>query len=194
MAGGFTIERVGLPGTAQGNVGDISIAEGYTTGLIGRITSLEAGFYQENWQLGRRFEAVIASGLSDFFNRYETGVDAFFRVVHHRDGEPFSCGPNEIIMGSLAVDRSGRNRRGEAALRWFFLHPSLRGRGVGKALMERAIAFARETSAREIVVETFEGLDAACGIYESFGFVLEDRWEGLQWGRPLLERRYRLKL
>ena len=64
-----------------------SIIEGYTTGLIGRITSLEAEFYQERWQLGRRFEAVIASGFSDFFNRYETGVDAFFRVVHHKDSE-----------------------------------------------------------------------------------------------------------
>lgn len=180
--------------TAPTFADDFVVFEGYTTGLIGRITSLEAAFYQEHWQLGRTFETVIASGLSAFFHRYETGVDAFFRVMHHRDGEPCPGYPGETIMGSLAVDRSGREIVGEVALRWFFLHPSLHGQGLGKALMEQAVGFARQTGAHEMVVETFEGLDAACGIYESFGFVLEARWAGLQWGRSLPERRYRLKL
>ncbi|WP_236893149.1 GNAT family N-acetyltransferase [Desulfoluna limicola] len=186
--------RSGLPGTVVGISNDMSIVEGYTTGLIGRVASLEAVFYREHWQLGRPFEAVIASGLSDYFNRYETGVDAFFRVVHHKECGSLSGQPREMVMGSLAVDRSGRNREGEVALRWFFLHPSLHGRGLGKLLMHRAVAFARETGVRDIEVETFEGLDAACGIYESFGFELEGRWEGRQWGRPLPERRYRLIL
>lgn len=170
----------------------VSIFEGYTTGLIGRVTSLEAAYYHEHWQLGRRFEAVIAAGLSDFFNRYEPGVDAFFRVVHPMKSHAGPDPSDGVVMGSLAVDRSGRKKSGEVALRWFFLHPSLHGLGVGKALMAQAVGFARQTGARQIVVETFEGLSAACGIYESVGFVLEKRWEGTQWGRPLPERRYRL--
>jgi len=172
----------------------LAVEEGYVTGLIGRITSLEAVFYREHWQLGRRFEGVIATGLSEFFNRYEVGVDAFFRVVHDTNGTGCTAPSCDTVMGSLAVDRSGRETPGEVALRWFFLHPSLHGHGLGKALMARAVGFARQTGAREMVVETFEGLEAACGIYESFGFVLEARWEGAQWGRPLPERRYRLIL
>ncbi|SCY66190.1 GNAT family N-acetyltransferase [Desulfoluna spongiiphila] len=174
--------------------GCLAVEEGYVTGLIGRITSLEAAFYREHWQLGRRFEGVIATGLSEFFNRYEAGVDAFFKVMHHANDTGCMASSCDAVMGSLAVDRSGRERPGEVSLRWFFLHPSLHGHGLGKALMARAVGFARETGAREMVVETFEGLGAACSIYESFGFVLESRWEGVQWGRLLPERRYRLIL
>ena len=175
-------------------MGGRAVEEGYVTGLIGRITSLEASFYRERWQLGRRFEGVIATGLSEFFNRYEAGVDAFFRVMQYTESPGCPMPLCDNVMGSLAVDRSGREKPGEVALRWFFLHPSLHGHGLGKTLMARAVGFARETGAREMVVETFEGLEAACAIYESSGFVLESRWEGVQWGRPLPERRYRLVL
>lgn len=163
------------------------IAEGMVPGLIGRVTSLESAYYKEHWQLGKHFESVIFKGLSDFFDRYVAGLDAFFRVAIPNGMTPSS----DLIMGSMAVDCTGRQCSGEVALRWFFLHPSLHGLGVGKALMGMGIAFAEGIGASEIVVETFEGLDAACGIYEASGFYLEERWEGHQWGRPLPERRYR---
>ena len=161
------------------------IVSGYTTGLIGRMTSLEAHYYASRWQLGPSFEAVIAAGLADFFTRFEPERDAIFRVVT----------PDEsVAMGTLALDVSGRDKSGEASLRWFFLHPELHGKGIGKALMASALKHARGIGLSEVVVETFEGLAAAIAIYEANGFFLEKRWEGRQWGRVLPERRYRLVL
>ena len=161
------------------------LVQGYATGLLGRMTLMEALYYDEKWQLGPAFEAVIASGLAEFFSRFDDARDTIFRVVTEQ--EP-------IAMGTLALDVGGRENPGEGALRWFFLHPELHGLGLGKRLMEAVLSHAQGIGLSEVVVETFEGLDSAIAIYEAFGFQLEDRWEGAQWGRILPERRYRLVL
>ena len=164
---------------------DPEIVSGHEAGLIGRMTMLEATDYKNRWGLGLRFEAVIAKGLADFFTRYDASRDAIFRVVTSE--EP-------LAMGTLALDVSGRAEEGEGALRWFFLHPELCGRGLGKALMGHALAHGRALGLSRVVVETFEGLEAAISIYEAHGFRLESRWKGEQWGRVLMERRYLLEL
>jgi ribosomal protein S18 acetylase RimI-like enzyme len=90
-----------------------------------------------------------------------------------------------IAEGSTAVLLVGEGPDGLAVLRfrasiWFeglecylaelYVAPSSRGRGLGRALMEEAIAFARGRGAGYMDLNTGEDDVAARGLYESLGF------------------------
>jgi ribosomal protein S18 acetylase RimI-like enzyme len=58
----------------------------------------------------------------------------------------------------------------EAHLQELYVVPPLRGRGIGRALLEATIAAAREAGATGLDLNTGETDTAARGLYESFGF------------------------
>ena len=58
----------------------------------------------------------------------------------------------------------------ECYLAELYVQPSERGRGIGRALMEAAIEFARERGADYMDLGTAESDGAARGLYESLGF------------------------
>jgi len=58
----------------------------------------------------------------------------------------------------------------ETYLQELYVIPSLRGRGIGRALLEATIEFARERGADGIDLDTGETDTAARGLYESMGF------------------------
>ena len=43
---------------------------------------------------------------------------------------------------------------------------------------------------RSVQLWTFQGLDAARRLYESYGFQLEEEWPGAQWGKEVVEQRF----
>jgi ribosomal protein S18 acetylase RimI-like enzyme len=59
----------------------------------------------------------------------------------------------------------------ECYLAELYVKPERRGRGLGRALMEAAIAAARERGADRIELGTSETDTAARGLYESLGFI-----------------------
>ncbi len=50
--------------------------------------------------------------------------------------------------------------------------PDVQGRGVGKALVNHALAHCRECAALKVVLDTFVERSAAIGLFERFGFKL----------------------
>jgi ribosomal protein S18 acetylase RimI-like enzyme len=58
----------------------------------------------------------------------------------------------------------------ETYLQELYVVPELRGRGIGRALLERTIELARERGADGIDLNTGETDTAARGLYESMGF------------------------
>jgi ribosomal protein S18 acetylase RimI-like enzyme len=58
----------------------------------------------------------------------------------------------------------------ETYLQELYVVPALRGRGIGRALLERTIEVARERGADGIDLNTGETDTAARGLYESMGF------------------------
>jgi ribosomal protein S18 acetylase RimI-like enzyme len=58
----------------------------------------------------------------------------------------------------------------ETYLQELYVVPTLRGRGIGRALLERTIEVARERGADGIDLNTGETDTAARGLYESMGF------------------------
>ena len=55
-------------------------------------------------------------------------------------------------------------------LRKMYFLPELRGRGAGRAMMQRCLEAARELGFRRCYLETLAGMDAAQALYAKFGF------------------------
>lgn len=59
-------------------------------------------------------------------------------------------------------------------LRKMYLHPTARGTGLGKRLLDTAVAFARSRGATRIVLDTLHEMTRAIAFYEAHGFVRDD--------------------
>ena len=93
------------------------------------------------------------------------------------------------IVGSISID--GENlENGQAHLRWFVVSNTIRGGGVGGALLDAAIEFCDSQGYHECHLWTVKGLDAARSLYERKGFVLAEEYRGDQWGDEVLEQKF----
>lgn len=153
-----------------------SIHDGYVPGCIGDVASLHARYYAQTSGFGVYFERKVASELAAFAEGLPAEGKGIWLYV---DGGR--------VLASIVIDGDLANR--QAHLRWFIVDDALRGMGVGRALLERALAFA-DAHYDETYLWTFKGLDAARHLYESAGFVLTDESEGQQWGSVVVEQRF----
>jgi GNAT superfamily N-acetyltransferase len=156
----------------------ITITRGYVPGAIGRITELHGTYYADHWGFGLFFEAKVATELSAFLKAYDADRDALWVVT--MDGR---------VEGGIVIDGTHATDRG-AHLRWFILSDALRGKGMGRQLITRAVDFCREKAYRKIFLWTFEGLDVARHLYESVGFSLACQQKGAAWGIEVNEQMY----
>jgi len=155
----------------------ITIEEGYAPGCIGRVTQLHAEYYAGNHGFGVPFEAKVAQELAKFCLAFEPDRDGLWLV---RD---------PVIQGSIAIDGS-KASGGCAHLRWFITSDALRGQGIGRLLLARALAFADTKGYQSIQLWTFAGLDAARHLYEAHGFRLVEQNAGSTWGKVVEEQRF----
>ncbi|WP_321954888.1 bifunctional helix-turn-helix transcriptional regulator/GNAT family N-acetyltransferase [Paraburkholderia bannensis] len=153
------------------------IEEGYRPGCIGDIASLHARFYAAHWRFGAFFEQRVATELAAFAGALPAAGKALWLGVE-----------NGRTLASLAID--GDTHTGVAHLRWFIVDDGLRGSGMGRELMTRAMDFVDEQGFQETWLWTFKGLDAARHLYELFGFALREEAEGAQWGATVTEQRF----
>lgn len=156
-------------------IGDC-IQQGYVPGCIGDVASLHARYYAQASGFGVYFERKVASELAAFAESLPGEGKGMWLYV---DGDR--------TLASIVIDGDLATR--QAHLRWFIVDDGLRGMGVGRALLERALAFA-DTHYDETYLWTFKGLDAARHLYEAAGFVLTDESEGRQWGSVVTEQRF----
>jgi GNAT superfamily N-acetyltransferase len=84
--------------------------------------------------------------------------DGVFLVVRDDDGRAVACG------GIARFDES----RGE--LKRMYVVPELRGRGLGRRLLDELEAEARRLGYRGVVLETGDLQPQALGLYRSFGY------------------------
>jgi GNAT superfamily N-acetyltransferase len=81
-----------------------------------------------------------------------------------------------------------------AQLRWFLVEPSARGSGLGRRLINEAIAFSEARGYRSIVLWTVRSLEAAAHLYHDVGFRMVEEKPGRMWGVEVVEERYELAL
>lgn len=156
----------------------VTITEGYAPGCIGRIVALHAAYYAARHGFGAPFEAKVAQELAAFCQRDQAG----------RDGLWLAWSGGEL-QGAVAIDGARAAEHG-ARLRWFILSDALRGQGVGRALLDRALAFADAGGHDRVTLWTFQGLDAARHLYEARGFRLAEQAPATTWGPVVDEQRF----
>lgn len=157
----------------------ISIRNDLRPGDVGYITYLHAILYAPEQGWDHTFDSYVAIPLAEFAMRKSPRERIW---IVEKDGR---------IAGSLAiVEFSDR----EAQLRWLLLHPDLRGRGLGRRLVEEALAFCRGAGYRSIFLWTVDTLPEAGGLYRQAGF-REREWVTHElWGRTVTEVRHELQL
>ncbi len=163
------------PAAAGGGIAD-QIRAGYVPGCIGDVASLHARYYAQASGFGVYFERKVASELAEFAEGLPAAGKNMWLYVD-----------NGRTLASIVIDGDLATR--QAHLRWFIVDESLRGMGVGRALLQQAMDFV-DAHYDETYLWTFKGLDAARHLYEAAGFTLAESAEGRQWGSVVVEQRF----
>lgn len=129
----------------------------FETGDMGRIATRQAELYAALHGWGRPMEALLLDITGRFLRDFQPGREQCW--VAERGGR---------MVGSVFVCDSGE--RG-AQLRLLYVEPEARGLGIGEALVNTAIGFAREAGYDQIWLWTHSVLESARRIYAGCGFV-----------------------
>lgn len=160
----------------------VRIVRGFRPGYIGGIARMHGEYYADVWGSGVAFEALMATEIIEWWERYDEQRDLLI-TAHVGD----------VFVGSVAIDGSQSQRPGWARLRWFLLDPHYQGRGIGKALLDEALAFCDAPHFSGTYLWTVEGLPQSLRIYEQNGFAIVKRENDDRYSVPhvnlLMERR-----
>jgi DNA-binding MarR family transcriptional regulator/predicted GNAT family acetyltransferase len=150
-----TIEEILEPGQAARPA---FLLRSHRPGDIGWIISRHGAVYAQEYGWDISFEALAAEICAQFIKSFDPAREHCW--IAEVDGEP---------VGSTFLVRSSDEI---AKLRLLLVEKTARGLGVGRALTEQSIRFAREMGYSKIVLWTQSILVAARDIYRRAGFRL----------------------
>ncbi|HXV02794.1 MAG TPA: GNAT family N-acetyltransferase [Gaiellaceae bacterium] len=91
----------------------------------------------------------------------------------YRDAAVFVAEAEDGLVGRLSLGRDPHPASRHVADLGLMVAASHRRHGIGRALLEHAIAWAREVGVRKLELHVFPHNDAAIALYESVGFERE---------------------
>lgn len=148
-------------------------------GDVGYLIYLHGWIYAKECDYNHEFEAYVCKTFYQFFETYSQDKDRlWFAEV------------NGEMIGAIAIIGHPEKR---AQLRWFILHPSYRGIGLGKSLLNEAIKYSKEKGYQEVFLETTSDQQIAIKMYEKAGFTKVSEYESNIWGKSLMEQTFELK-
>jgi DNA-binding MarR family transcriptional regulator/N-acetylglutamate synthase-like GNAT family acetyltransferase len=152
----------------------------HRVGDIGWVISRQASAYAEEYGWDISYEALAAEICAQFIKSYDASREHCW--IAETAGEP---------VGSIFLVKASDQ---VAKLRLLLVDKKARGLGVGRALTEQCIRFAREAGYASITLWTQSILLAARGIYRSAGFrrVAEEKHHSF--GADLIGETWELKL
>jgi GNAT superfamily N-acetyltransferase len=148
-------------------------------GDLGRVLSLHGVVYAREMGLDLTFEGYVAGTLEHFARPTDPARERFWLAES-----------GSRLVGSIAILR---NAEEVAQLRWLVVDPAFRGHGIGKRLVQEAVAFAREAGYRSLFLETLEELPVAAALYRSAGLELVHEEALRLWGREVTDQRYEIR-
>lgn len=172
-----TVERL-LGGATEEST--VTLREG-RVGDLGWTFHRQAVVYQEEFGYHDVFETFVCEGLPPFLSRYDAAKDRLWMA--EMDGR---------VVGFIAIHHA-HARPGWAKLRWFLVEKEARGRGVGRALLDRALRFSREAGYQGVELTTVSDLVDARRAYERAGFRLAHE-EDCPWAPWAREQKWELVL
>lgn len=160
---------------------DVTIRLATEPGDLGGIVALHGRLYTAEYAMDQTMEAYSAVGIGQFvLDRLERGPEAGELWVAELDGR---------VVGAVSMQAE----EGMGRLRWLVLDESVRGRGVGRRLVEISVRYARDRGFPGVFLTTISGLDAAHSIYRKLGFELTETAPVAKWGIETEEQRFDLK-
>jgi GNAT superfamily N-acetyltransferase len=150
-------------------------------GDIGAIAGLHGHEYSAEYGLDARFEAHVAQGVAAFVLAFTANPEA---------GRLWLAEDDAGLAGCIAITRSTDTH---ARLRWFLVARRARGRGLGRRLLDEALAYVGMRFS-SVELETFSELRTAASLYRAAGFELRDSAAQAEWGREIELHHYELRL
>jgi DNA-binding MarR family transcriptional regulator/N-acetylglutamate synthase-like GNAT family acetyltransferase len=149
-------------------------------GDFGWVVQRHGALYAEEHGWGAGFEALVARVVADFASNHDPAREAAW--IAEVAGRP---------VGSVFCVREDDRT---AKLRLLLVEPGARGMGIGEALVDECIRFARAAGYAEIHLWTNATLAAARRIYRRAGFALVSEETTPQFGVDFTEQVWALAL
>ncbi len=148
-------------------------------GDIGEAVRMHGELYAREHGFSLAFEAYVAGT----FGASAWPLSARERLwIVEKDGR---------MAGTIAIVRGTDSA---AQLRWLLLAADLRGKGLGRAMVEEAVEFSRLSGWSSVFLWTVSSLTTATSVYRRAGFVLTEAKTHELWGAVRTEERYDLSL
>jgi GNAT superfamily N-acetyltransferase len=151
----------------------------FRPGDLGELTRIHGVQNALDYGFGPAHEAHCARIAVDFILNPHPGRSRVWLV----------CQADAVVGSVFIVEPADAT----AQLRLLFVHPRLRGLGLGRWLVQSAVEYAREDGFRSVFLWTLRGLDRATRIYEGVGFVKTEEKPGASWVGDSIEVRYELR-
>ncbi|MEG8039366.1 helix-turn-helix domain-containing GNAT family N-acetyltransferase [Sphingomonas sp. LR60] len=152
----------------------------FRTGEPALIAARQSLLYAESHGWGRELEVIESEVTAAFLRDFNPTREQCW--VAEIDG---------VMAGAVFVTDEGNHN---ARLRLLHVEPFARRRGIGDALVECCVGFARETGYRSLVLWTHTVLESARRIYAAHGFVCVETAIHDRFGVPLQGETWRLDL
>lgn len=158
---------------------DLIIRSELKPGDAGYLIHLHGWIYKMEYDYSEIFEAYVAQSFYDYITHYDASREKVW-IVEHKGN----------IAGCIGIAAHGD----KAQLRWFLLHPDYRGIGLGRQLLDSAIAFAKEKKYKQIYLDTTTDLKDAIRMYTRSGFQKAEEKANDAWRPGVMELRMTMDL
>ena len=149
-------------------------------GDLGWVVTRHAVLYAAEYGWGGPFEGMCAQIIADFVASNDLKRQHCWIAEH--------AGEN---AGSIFLMKDSDH---VARVRLLLVEPSARGLGIGEALVDACIGFARQAGYRRVTLWTHSVLTAARRIYQRKGFVLTESKPHDSWGVDVVGETWDLHL
>ena len=119
---------------------------------------------------------IVRNALAEFgANRpgtvyFDPSTDSLFEVFQAPHSIYYVAIDKEKLVGGAGIFPSNGLPKDVCELVKMYLVPEARGIGVGRLLIEKCLAFAKEAGYKRVYLETLPELKKAIGVYEKFNF------------------------
>lgn len=163
-----------------------TIRIGLRPGDLGWIVHRHAILYHAEHGFDEAFEAYVARTMAEMVERRCPANRIWIAERPNADAVN-----GRQIVGSIAIVQMSPR---QAQLRWFYVEPAARGRGLGTQLIKNGISHCRDCGFDSVVLWTADVLKAAARLYVAAGFRKVQIQPGRSHGVELVEEKYELRL